>query len=161
MAHGSEIILQKRAPTLYAIIGFKLIKGLLLLSLALGIYRLADEDLVQGFRRFLQFIKIDPERRFFTDLARSLGHVTPANIFWVAAGTAFYSLFSLVEGVGMVFRAPWACWMAVGESLFFIPIEIYEMVYHPSWKLVVILVLNVVIAWYLTVNRHRLFKHHH
>lgn len=161
MTGDPTIVPRKRAPTLYAIIVFKLIKGSLLLMLALGIYHLSDEDLVQGFRKFLQFIKVDPERHFFTDLARTLGQVTPVNIFWVAAGTAFYSLFSLVEGVGMIFRGPWACWMAVGESLFFIPIELYEMIYHPSWKLVVILALNIVIAWYLMVNRHRLFKHHH
>ena len=76
-------------------------------------------------------------------------------------GTVLYSLFSLVEGIGLIFRVPWAGWLAIGESTFFIPIEVYELLRRPSWSLVVILGLNVMIVWYLFQNRHRLFRHHH
>ena len=34
-----------------------------------------------------------------------------------------FSLFPLVEGTGMLFRAGWAGWLAIGESAFFVPIE--------------------------------------
>lgn len=151
---------KQRAPTLYGIIAIKLVKGLLLLLLALGVYRLAEENLQSQFRSLLQFLHVDPERKFFTDVAGVLAGITPANVYWFAAGTAFYSLFSLVEGVGLLFRVQWACWMAIGESAFFIPIEIYELIHRASWKVVIILVLNVGIVWYLAANRRRLFKHH-
>jgi len=82
---------------------------------------------------------------------------------WAAAGTLFYSLFSLVEGVGLMFRISWAGWLAIGESAFFIPIEVYELSRRSkfSWWLVAVLVINVFIVWYLFKNRHRLFVHHH
>lgn len=84
-------------------------------------------------------------------------------MLWAAAGTLCYSLFSLVEGVGMIFRAGWACWLAIGESGFFIPIEVYELS-RPvkfSWWLLLVLVVNVIIVWYLFQNRNRIFRHHH
>ena len=75
-------------------------------------------------------------------------------------GTMLYSLFSLVAGVGLMFHVSWAGWMAIGESAFFVPIEIYELMHHFTIKVLVILIVNVFIVWYLFQNRHRLFRHH-
>jgi len=151
---------KQRAPTLYAIIAIKLGKGLLLLLLAAGVYTLHDDNLPEEFRQSLQFFHLDPEKRFFTELARKVSEITPANIVWIARGTVLYSLFSLVEGTGLLFRVSWAGWLAIGESAFFIPIEIYELMHRWSVSLVVILGLNVLIVWYLFQNRARLFHHH-
>jgi len=153
--------IKKRAPMLYIIIAIKLVKGLLLLLLALGVYNLSDNDLPEEFRQLLQFLHLDPERKFFANLAGKIDDITPANMLWVAWGTFFYSLFSLVEGVGLIFRVSWAGWLAIGESAFFIPIEMYELMRRFSWAVFIILGLNVMIVWYLFQNRHRLFRHHH
>jgi len=158
---GDTQVIKKRAPTLYAIIAIKLLKGLLFVLLALVAYTLSDNDLPAEFRQLLHLLRLNPERKFFADLAVQIGKWTEANVLWVAAGTLVYSLFSLVEGFGLIGRVTWACWMAIGESAFFIPIEVYELVHKPSWMVFVILVINIVIVWYLLKNRHRLFRHHH
>jgi uncharacterized membrane protein (DUF2068 family) len=150
---------KKRAPTLYAIIIIKLAKGLLFLAIAVWIWSLADDNLVQEYRDLLSWIHLDPERRFFSELAIKIGHITPERIYSFAAGTALYSLFSLIEGVGLMFRISWAGWMAIGESLFFIPLEIRELMHQFTLTFFVILVLNIAIAWYLLQNRRRLFHH--
>jgi uncharacterized membrane protein (DUF2068 family) len=150
---------KRRAPTLYAIIAIKLGKGLLLLLLAAGVYSLHDNNLPDEFRQSLQFFHIDPEKAFFTELARKISEITPANIVWIARGTVLYSLFSLIEGIGLMFRVSWAGWLAIGESAFFIPIEVYELMHRYSLSLVVILGLNILIVWYLFQNRERLFHH--
>lgn len=152
---------KKRAPTLYAIIVIKLLKGALLLLLALGVYKLSDSNLPELFRAVLQFLHIDPEKKFFTDLANQIALITPAKVVLVAGGAFLYSLFSLVEGVGLMFRVSWAGWLAIGESAFFVPIEMYELVHRPTLTVLAILALNVFIVWYLLQNRHRLFRHHH
>ena len=152
--------LKARAPTLYAIIAIKLGKGLLLLLLAAGVYSLHDDNLPQEFRQSLQFFHLDPEKAFFTELARKISQITPANLIWIARGTVLYSLFSLVEGTGLIFRVSWAGWLAIGESVFFIPIEIYELMHRYSLSVLVILMINVIIVWYLFQNRQRLFHHH-
>ena len=148
-----------RAPTLYGIIVVKLLKGALFLSMAIVAYTLSDNDLPDEYRQLLHHLRLNPEKKFFSELALKVGTITEANVLWVAAGTAVYSLFSLVEGVGLMFRVKWAGWMAIGESAFFIPVEMYEMLEHFSTTLTVILVLNVVIVWYLYANRQRLFTH--
>ncbi len=151
-----------RAPTLYFIITIKLLKGTLLVLLALGFYSLSDNNLPEEFRRVLDILHIDPEKKFFADLAAKLGHITPANVISFAVGTGLYSLFSLVEGVGLIFRVSWAAWLAIGEAAFFIPIEVYELVHNGlSLTVAAILALNILIFWYLLANRHRLFRHHH
>jgi uncharacterized membrane protein (DUF2068 family) len=152
---------KKRAPTLYAIIFIKLVKGSILLSIALGVYHLAEGNRRELFEQGLRWIHLDPEKEFFADLAGQIARITDANVRWVATGTFIYSLFSLVEGIGLIFRVTWACWMAIGESAFFIPIEVFELERTFSYTLFCILIINVVIVWYLYRNRDRLFRHQH
>jgi uncharacterized membrane protein (DUF2068 family) len=168
---GTETeLVKKRAPTLYVIIAIKLLKGLLFVSLAVVMYTLSDNDLPAEYKNLLQHLRLNPERRFWTDLAVQIGHLSEAKVLWTAAGTLVYSLFSLVEGVGLLFRVSWAGWLAIGESAFFIPIEIMELVRQTvpdrprpghTVTVLVILAVNIVIVWYLLQNRHRLFRHHH
>jgi uncharacterized membrane protein (DUF2068 family) len=151
---------KKRAPTLYVIIAIKLCKGTSLLLLALAVWSLANADLSGLYQSLLQWVNVDPEQQFFVKVAQKIRAITPANVYWVAAGTAFYSLFSLLEGIGLIFRLGWAGWMAISESAFFIPIEVYDLLGGFSRTVFVILLLNVGIVWYLLQNRHRLFRHH-
>jgi len=152
-------LVKTRAPTLWIIIGIKLIKGLLLLLIGLGFYSLSDNNLPVEFRHLLVIFHLDPEKKFFVELAHALAEITPNHVLVVAGGTVFYSLFSLVEGIGLIFRVGWAGWLAIGESIFFIPIEVYDLVRGFRWTVLVILGLNVLIVWYLFQNRQRLFKH--
>ena len=163
-------LVKKRAPTLYAIIAIKLLKGLLFVTLAVVAYTLSDNNLPAEYQNVLHHLRLNPERKFWSDLAVQIGQLTEAKVLWTAAGTLVYSLFSLVEGVGLMFRVSWAGWMAIGESAFFIPIEIYELVHRTvpdrprpghTATVLVILGLNILIVWYLFQNRHRLFRHHH
>src|SRR5438876_1633293 len=170
---GETPPIKKRAPTLYAIIAFKLLKGSLFVVLAVVLYCLSDNNLPEEYKNFLgqplvqkilHSLRVHPGNKFFSDLALKIGEVTEVNVLWAAAGTLVYSLFSLVEGVGLIFRVSWACWMAISESAFFIPIEVYELVKPSrgsSLMIFVILVINIVIVWYLAKNRSRLFHHHH
>jgi uncharacterized membrane protein (DUF2068 family) len=161
--------IKKRVPALYAIIAIKLLKGALFVTLAIMAYTLSDNDLPQEYRNLLHNLRVNPERKFWADLAVRIGELTEPTMIKAAVGTLVYSLFSLVEGVGLIFRLSWCGWMAIGESAFFIPIEIYELVHrspdpsrhgHPL-VLVTILGINIFIVWYLFKNRHRLFRHHH
>ena len=164
----------KRAPTLYLIAAIKIGKGLLLLLTALGIFALAGKDLSTTFDDFLRWVHLDPEKRFFTNIGDWLDTITPANIKFIASGTLLFGLFLLTSGTGLVLRARWAIWLCIGESAFFIPVEIYElarrrapetdmhrMFNHPKIALAVLLAVNVFIVWYLFKNRQRLFRHHH
>ena len=167
----------KPAPTLYFIVAIKLTKGIALLLTAAGIFSLAGKDLSDEFDQFIRWIHLDPEHRFFTNIGDWLDTITAANVRAVALGTLLYGLFLLVGGTGLAFRAKWAIWLAIGESAFFIPVEIFELVRrrlpnlpdqpprtelisHPKLGLLIVLAINVLIVWYLLKNRQRLFRHH-
>jgi len=154
-----RVVRSPRAPTLYAIIAFKVVKGVLLLLAAGVVFSLVGVNLQQEFTRVLQEANLDPGGKLFGDFGRWLQTVSPGNVRLFAAGTVLYSIFSLVEGTGLWLRAAWAGWMAIGESAFFVPVEIYQMLGHFSLFLAAILILNIVIVWYLYANRLRLFTH--
>jgi uncharacterized membrane protein (DUF2068 family) len=176
----TKIILPKknRAPTLWFIVAIKLVKGVALLAAAIWIFILARKDLPDLFDQFIRWIHLDPENRFFNNISDWLATITPGNIRAVALATFLYAMFLLVGGTGLAFRAKWAIWLAIGESAFFIPIEIFELLrrrvrlesadqplppqffHHPKIGLLIVLALNVLIVWYLLKNRERLFRHH-
>ena len=153
--------LPKRAPTLYIIIAIKLLKGAVFVALAFVAYALSDNNLPVEYQKWLHILRLNPEKRFWTQVATQIGQLTEVRVVWVAVGTLIYSLFSLVEGIGLIFRVSWAGWLAIGESAFFIPIEVLELAHRPSWGVAAILALNIFIVWYLFQNRQRLFRHHH
>lgn len=156
----------KKAPTLYAITAFKLVKGLICVALAVWIYQHSDRDLPAEYQNLMEWmhthwVRLNPERQFWTDLAKAVENLTETKVMHFAIGTFLYSLFSLVEGVGLLFRANWAGWMTIGESAFFIPIEVHHLTTNkPSWFVFGILAANIVIFWYLFQNHRRLFRHH-
>jgi uncharacterized membrane protein (DUF2068 family) len=167
---------KERAPVLYLIVAIKLIKGVALLLLALGVFSLANRNLSDVFDQFLRWVHLDPERNFFQGIGDWLDTITPANVRAVATGTFLFGLFLVVLGLGLAIRAKWAIWLAIGESAFFIPVEIFELIRrhaprmadhprpelfnHPKLGLLVVLAINVMIVWYLYANRRRLFRHH-
>lgn len=149
------------APTLYLIIVFKLAKGSLFLTSAIVIYALSDNNLPYEFQRLVDFLRVHPGNRFFQMLAAKVANITEMQMIHAAIGTCIYSLFSLVEGTGMAFRAGWSCWLAIGESAFFIPLECRELLKNFSWYMLAVMLCNVVIVCYLYKYKDLLFHHHH
>ena len=158
----------KHAPTLYFIIGFKLLKGSMALLLALGISRLKDsnrdgmpDNLPAEFQKLLQFFHVDPEKKFIIELANRVAEITQKDLHWVVIFLAVYAGFMLLQAGGLAFRVGWVVWLVIGESAFFVPVEVFELVHRPSWLKLSVLAANIVIVWYLYANRHRLIKHLH
>jgi uncharacterized membrane protein (DUF2068 family) len=173
---GAEVEKAPRAPTLYFIVIGKLLEGAVLLIGAVSIYLLAQRNLPDLFDQFIRFLHLDPEGRFFNDISDRLATITARNVQAVALWMFIYGLFKAAGGVGLAFRATWAIWLAIGESAFFIPIEIYELIRrhtpegeehahamfaHPKIGIALVLAFNVLVVWYLYTNRERLFRHHH
>ena len=151
----------KPAPTLYFIVVIKLFKGIVLLLAAAGIFSLAGKDLSDEFDQFIRWIHLDPEHSFFQNIGDWLDTITAANVRAVALGTLLYGLFLLVGGTGLAFRAKWAIWLAIGESAFFVPIEVRHLVEKFSWFVFGLTVINIIVVWYLYAYREVLFHHHH
>lgn len=166
----------KRAPTLYFIVLHHLGKGFLLLLASGAIFELSGHDLGGIWNQFLSFLHVDPAHKLFTEIGEQLTAVTPASMRKAEMGTFLYGCVLTAAGIGLAFRAHWGVWLAIGESAFFIPIEIYEimrhlspdhvvtphpnMFHHPVIALFSVLVINLIIVIYLFRNRDRIFRHH-
>lgn len=149
----------KLAPTLYGIVAFKLVRGAILLMLAMQVYSLVGEDLRPHFDEAVTRLKLDPETEFFERLGDRIDAITPVNVRWAATGALLYGILSVVEGVGLAMRTRWAGLLVVVESGFFVPLETYSLIKHPAPTILVVLLLNVAIVVYLHRNRERLFRH--
>jgi uncharacterized membrane protein (DUF2068 family) len=156
------------APLLYLIIAFKTAKGALFLIAGIMLYYHAANGLTDEYQRFMhtpfvefvfKMLRIHPENQFFVNLALKIENLTEANVRNAALGTIIWALFPLVEGLGMMYRVAWAGWLAIGESAFFVPIEVFELSKRFSEALVVVTITNIFIVWYLYANRDRLFRH--
>jgi uncharacterized membrane protein (DUF2068 family) len=161
MAKPDTEFIKQRAPTLYIIIAIKLLKGSLFVVAALVAYVLSDNVLPDEFRKVVLLLHLQPGAQFSEKIAAKLATITERQALVFAAATLVYSSFSLIEGIGLMFRVSWAGWLAIGEAVFFIPIEINSLLSGWSWYVFVVLLLNIFIVWYLFQNRHRLFHHHH
>jgi uncharacterized membrane protein (DUF2068 family) len=148
------------APTLYIIIGFKILKGGVLLLAAIMFFGLVQTNLQHEYTRLLREASLDPQGELFRDFGVWLNNVSPSQIRAVAVGLFLYSIFSLIEGAGLILRAAWAAWLAIGESSLFIPVEIIQLIQKFSFLMVLVLVLNAGVVWYLYANRRRLFYRH-
>ncbi len=121
---------------------------------------MVGEHLGDELDRFLRWIHLDPETRFFSKLGDRLDQVTPGNMRWVASGFLLYGMLSLAEGVGLMLRLKWVGMVVVCESALLIPYELYKLCRSFSGVVFLVLAVNVAIVWYLFQNRNRLFRHH-
>ncbi len=170
MAAVKREVPQKRAPTLYLIIIFKIGKGLLAGFLATVLYFQPATKLPTEYEQLMgrpfvkevfYYLRIHPENKFFEHVANQIANATDASIHAAAVGALLWSLFPLLEGIGMLFRVKWAGWLAIGESAFFVPVEVYKLMEAFSWFMVAVTIINIGIVWYLYANRERLFHAHH
>jgi len=74
----------------------------------------------------------------------------------LAVAAILYGLLEGLEALGLVLRRRWAEYLVLLATCAFIPLEVDEVVRHPSALKVVAFVVNVVIVVYL-VRRKRLF----
>jgi uncharacterized membrane protein (DUF2068 family) len=144
--------------TLLLIALFKLLKGFLLLAVAIGALRLLHKDIAETIEHWVRILRVDSENRYIHRLLEKLFAVTPKQLKELSAGTFIYSGLLLTEGVGLLMRKRWAEYFTVITTAGLIPLEVYELAKHFTAGKVAVLVVNVLIVWYLVA---RLQKERH
>jgi len=146
-----------RAPTLYLIVAFKLLRAVFVLAIALQVFAWLGDDLRPHFDEVVRRVKLDPETQFFRRLGDRIETITPVNEKRAATGALLYAGLLVVEAVGLARRARWAGFLVVAQSVTFIVAEAFVVIENPSWTLAGLVALNAVIVAYLHRNRDRLF----
>jgi uncharacterized membrane protein (DUF2068 family) len=137
---------------IWGIASFKLLKGLLLLVVAVGALRLLNEDIASKMRDWVAVLGIDPDNHYIDKLLMRITPLDNHKLEEIGAGSFFYSALLLTEGIGLFLRKRWAEYFTIIVTGSFIPLEIYELTRKYSLTKIVILLGNIAIVVYLAIR---------
>ncbi len=140
----------------FRVIGIlKLISGALALAVGIGLVRFLDHDPGPRAERVVIHLGLDPHNHLIHELISRLTGVDRAHLHAIRAGTYFYALLHLVEGIGLILGRDWAGYLVIVATSSLIPFEIYEIARRTTLLRVSLFVVNVGIVIYLIVTLRR------
>ena len=149
MAHIKRNLMPTRDPWLVVIAVFKLFKGVLLIALGLGAFRLADPATVHHLMNWLLHFSLTTGQQFIDKTIDVLGKLTRGHAAALGLGAVLYGSLFTVEGVGLWKGKRWAEYLTVIATSTLIPFEVYELVRRLTTVRVSALVVNVAAVIYL------------
>jgi uncharacterized membrane protein (DUF2068 family) len=145
----------KGSRGLLLISAFKLIKGLALLALGIGVLSLLHKDVAAEVAQWIDALRVDPHNHYIQVLLEKLGVVDDRKLKALSMGTFFYSALFLTEGIGLALRKRWAEYLTIISTASLLPLEVYEIVRHVSAPKIVALIVNIAIVVYLVIEVRR------
>jgi uncharacterized membrane protein (DUF2068 family) len=143
---------RKSTTTLLLIALFKLIKGLLLLTVGIGAVKLLHRDVAETLSGWVDFLRVDPDNRFIHGILSRVLNLSPNQLKAASVGTFIYAGLLLTEGIGLLFRKRWAEYFTIITTAGLIPLELYELSKHITAAKLAILAINIAIVVYLVVR---------
>lgn len=143
---------RRRVRYLKIIAIFKILQGLLLLSIGLSLLFLRSRtawlddlsDWVDGE------LMVGHSRAMLYFLNRLQDVVAAGGVLQITGMVAlFYAAVLCTEGIGVYLQQRWAELLMVFATATLIPFEIRHAIFHPGAVVITILVLNCVIVWFL------------
>jgi uncharacterized membrane protein (DUF2068 family) len=130
----------------------KLLKGSALLIAGVGVLSLLHRDAAETVRHWIEYIRIDPHDHLIDHFLEKIAGVSHRTLRRLGVGTLLYAAVFCTEGVGLLTAQHWAEYMTCGVTASFLPLEMYELVAHPSVVKGIIILLNVAIVAYLVLE---------
>ena len=128
---------------------FKFLKAALLIALSVGIFRMMHQNIGMRVEHWVRALHLDPGNRHVEMLLARVSTLSPVEVTRLGLVGLFYAGLFLVEGTGLWLERRWGEWATVVISGMLIPVEMYELVRHPTILRVLLLVVNVVVVAYL------------
>ena len=137
---------------------FKVVKGLLLFLLGLGLLKLMHAEIATLFSLLIEVLHLNADSRFIHTLVLKVDALQPNSVLLAGLISLGYAGMLLVEGIGLWMELTWAAYLTVVSTGLLLPFEIYEVVEQVSMLRIGVLLLNLVIVVYLIsqLKRHTL-----
>lgn len=137
---------------------FKVVKGLLLLLLGLGLLKLVHAEMATLFSLLIEALHLNADSRLIHALVLKVDALQPHSVLVAGLVTLSYAVMLLVEGAGLWLEFTWAAYLTVVSTSLLLPFELYEVLMQVSMLKVGVLLLNLVIVLYLIgqLTRHAL-----
>jgi uncharacterized membrane protein (DUF2068 family) len=149
MTHMKQNLTPTRDPGLVAIAVFKLFKGVTLIALGLGAFRLLNPEVVRRLTNWLLHFSLTTGQRFIDRTIDLLSKLTRGHAAALGLGAILYGLLFTVEGIGLWKGKRWAEYLTVIATSMLIPFEVYELTRRLTIVRVSALVVNVAAVIYL------------
>jgi uncharacterized membrane protein (DUF2068 family) len=128
---------------------FKVVKGLLLLFVAVGLLELVHAEIATLFSLLIEALHLNADSRIIHALVLKVDALQPHSVFVLSIVSLSYAWLLLVEGVGLWFEVSWAAYVTVISTSLLLPFEVYEVLERVSVLRIGVLLLNLVIVLYL------------
>jgi len=143
-------------PGLALIAVFKMVKGLLLSVVGVGLLELMHAEIATLFSLLIEALHLNVDSRVVHAAVLKVDALQPHSLLVMAIVSLCYAGLLLVEGFGLWLEVSWAAYLTVISTSLLLPFEFYEVLQRPSGLRIGVLLLNLVIVLYLI----RQLKHH-
>lgn len=166
--HAPEVLRGKAlrdAAILRVLAVERLIRGVLLVLLAYGVYKFngSRNSLQRVFDSYLPLLRpianrlgVDLESAGPVKLIEKALNANHATLVYVSVGVLAYGVLELVEALGLWLMRRWGEYVAVVGTAIFLPLEVYEILERVTWLRVAALLVNIFAVVYLLWSK-RLF----
>lgn len=134
---------------------FKLVKGVLLIAIAVGALKLLHQNVADALTHLVQSMRADPDNRFIHKGLMKFGGLDDRKLEEISVGSFIYAALLLTEGTGLLLRKRWAEYFTVIITASLMPLEVYELIEKFTLTRIAVIALNAVIVWYLIVRLRR------
>jgi len=137
---------------------FKVVKGVLLLLVGLGLLKLVHADIATLFSQLIEGLHLNADSRLIHALVLKVDALQPNSVRLAGLVSLGYAGMLLVEGVGLWLEFTWAAYLTVVSTSLLLPFELYEVIEQVSVLRIGVLLLNLAIVAYLIsqLRRHTL-----
>ena len=129
------------------------LKGILGISVVFGVLWLVRQDLWDVSFALLEFLHINPDRRWAQALLDLADRTTDAQLWTVAGILLAYSTLRFIEAYGLWKTRVWAEWLAILSGLVYLPLEIRELLHKATPLKWLFLVSNLLLVGYVAYVR--------
>ena len=113
----------------FKVIGtLKLLSGLIALVVGIGAVRFLEHDPGPRLERVVTHLGLDAQNHIIHTVISAVTGIDRNHLRAIEAGTFFYALLHMVEGIGLLMEKDWAGYLVVIATSTLIPFEIFEIV---------------------------------
>ncbi len=128
---------------------FEAAKGVIVLAVGLGLFRLIHRDVEAGAERLARHLHFNPASHYPRILIDAAGRLDDTHLRLLAIGALVYAAIRFIEAFGLWLDRRWAEWFAAISGGIYLPVEIYELWEAVTWPRVTVLTVNSIIVVYL------------
>ena len=131
---------------------FKLGKGLLFLLVGLGLATFIQKDTADQVIGWMRLLSLRQENRYIGNLLSWAIGYDRRGIGALEASILVYAVLLLTESAGLLLLKRWAEYLTALTTASFIPLEVWSDMRRFGLTKTVLLLLNVLTVWYLSVR---------